>query len=233
MDAPPPCTAEPVEAVLFDFHSTLVDQGDTTDWIERAWRHAGRPGDAAEGFGHAALERLAAFADRVWEHARDVDPASERDLDPVRHRSVFISVVGEAPGVDAELAAALYATMLPTWRPYDDAVPVLSALRDRGVRTGLVSNIGIDVRGLLADEGLAELLDAVVLSYELGVVKPHVGIFEEATRRLGVAPERTLMVGDSWRDDAGAAQLGIRTLLLPPTAGPAHGLALVLRLVGG
>lgn len=233
MDAPRPAAAEPVEAVLFDFHSTLVDQGDATDWIERAWRHAGRPGDAADGLGQGELGRLAAFTDRVWEHAREVDPASERDLDPERHRGVFIAVVGQAPGVDAELAAALHATMLAPWRPYDDAVPVLAALRERGVRTGLVSNIGVDVRGLLDAEGLAGLLDAVVLSYELGVVKPEVGIFEEALRRLGVAPERTLMVGDSWRDDAGAAQLGIRTLLLPPTSGPTHGLDLVLRLVGG
>lgn len=39
------------------------------------------------------------------------------------------------------------------------------------------------------------------------------------------------MVGDSWRDDAGAAALGIRTLLLPRTTGPVHGLDAVLRLV--
>ncbi len=233
MDSLTPRAAEPVEAVLFDFHSTLVDQGDTTDWIERAWRHTGRPGDAHEGLGRRAAQRLAALADRVWEHARDLDPTSERDLDPERHRSVFLAVVGQDPGVDPELAAALYATMLTTWRPYDDAVPVLAALRDRGVRTGLVSNIGVDVRGLLDDEGLADLLDTVVLSYELGVVKPHAGIFEEAVRRLDAAPARTLMVGDSWRDDGGAAQLGIRTLLLPPTPGPTHGLDLVLRLVDG
>ncbi len=40
------------------------------------------------------------------------------------------------------------------------------------------------------------------------------------------------MVGDSWQDDAGAAAIGVRTLVLPRTDGPEHGLDLVLRLVG-
>jgi FMN phosphatase YigB (HAD superfamily) len=41
------------------------------------------------------------------------------------------------------------------------------------------------------------------------------------------------MVGDNPHDDAGAALLGIRTLLLPRTSGPRHGLDVVLRLVDG
>jgi beta-phosphoglucomutase-like phosphatase (HAD superfamily) len=72
----------------------------------------------------------------------------------------------------------------------------------------------------------------VVLSYEVGVVKPDPEIFRRATNLLGLSAEQTLMVGDSWRDDAGAAAIGIRTLILPRTIGPVHGLASVLRLVG-
>ena len=40
------------------------------------------------------------------------------------------------------------------------------------------------------------------------------------------------MVGDSVEDDGGAAHVGMRTLILPRTAGPTHGLEQVLRLVG-
>jgi hypothetical protein len=39
------------------------------------------------------------------------------------------------------------------------------------------------------------------------------------------------MVGDAWQDDAGAAALGVRTLILPRTDDPSHGLELVVRLV--
>jgi HAD superfamily hydrolase (TIGR01549 family) len=226
-----PSVATPIEAVLFDFHSTLVDQGDAATWLALAWQHAGRDGDPASVLGAAQVAELTAWADRIWERARDVDPGSLRDLDPGSHRSVYDTLVEQAPHVDAELADAMYATMLETWIPYDDTIPVLRELAARGVRTALVSNVGIDVRVVLDRAGLGDLLDEVVLSYEAGVVKPDTVIFAAALERLGVPPERALMVGDSWRDDSGAAQLGIRTLLLPRTSGPAHGLELVLRLV--
>ena len=122
--------------------------------------------------------------------------------------------------------------MLEYWIPYSDAVPTLSGLRDRGVRTALVSNVGVDIRPVLDRTGLTGLLDSIVLSYEAGAVKPAEGIFQAALNALSVEPERALMVGDSWLDDAGAAALGIRTLLLPRTRGERHGLGLVLRLVG-
>jgi HAD superfamily hydrolase (TIGR01509 family) len=224
--------AEPIEAVLFDFHSTLVDQGDAATWLALAWEYASRDGDPVDVLGAPQVEELIAWADRIWERARDVDPENRRDLDPVGHRSVYDALVEQAPHVDADLADAMYATMLETWIPYDDTIPVLRELAARGVCTALVSNVGIDVRVVLDRAGLGDLLDEVVLSYEAGVVKPDTDIFAAALDRLGVAPERALMVGDSWRDDSGAAQLGIRTLLLPRTTGPAHGLELVLRLVG-
>ena len=88
----------------------------------------------------------------------------------------------------------------------------------------------VDLRPILQRAGLA--VDAVVLSYEVGSVKPDRGIFEHALALLGATPDESLMVGDSWRDDAGAAALGIRTLLLPRTTGRTHGLAAVLRLLG-
>ena len=57
-------------------------------------------------------------------------------------------------------------------------------------------------------------------------------LYETLLEQLGVPAGRALMVGDSWQDDAGAAALGVRTLILPRTEGPVHGLAAVLRLVG-
>jgi len=218
--------------VLFDFHSTLVDQGDAESWIRLAWQHAGRSGDPSTVLGAEKASRLAAWANRIWEHARAIDPDSKRDLHPDQHRQIYDLLVRDQPDVDAQLARSLYETMLETWIPYEDAVPVLRALHAKGIKTALVSNVGIDVRGVLQRAGLSDLLDAVVLSYEAGAVKPDVTIFAQALELLRVPAERALMVGDSWRDDSGAAQLGIRTLLLPRTSGPTHGLDLVLRIVG-
>jgi HAD superfamily hydrolase (TIGR01509 family) len=220
-----------IRAVLFDLHQTLVDGGDTVRWIELAWHHLGRPAplELRDGVAVAALAR---WLDDVWSHATVIDPTSERDLDGDTHRRVFLETLAAAPGADPELRSALYTTLPSALTAYEDARPVLAALRAGGIRTALLSNIGFDVRPLLEREGLASLLDAVVLSFEVGAKKPDGRIFEHALARLEATPEEALMVGDSWRDDAGAAALGIRTLVLPRTRGPMHGLDAVRRVVG-
>ena len=221
----------PIRAVLFDFHSTLVDQGDPNSWLDLAWQRAGRDGSPSDVLGDDGRAELAGWVNRIWEHARDIDPRNERDLSPTRHREVYDELLAQVPAVDDDLAHALYECMLETWIPYDDSIPVLTELRRRGVRTVLVSNVGLDVRPVLDAASLTELLDAVVLSYEAGSVKPHAPIFETALSAAGVSAENALMVGDSPHDDAGAALIGIRTLLLPRTSGTRHGLDLVLGLV--
>ncbi|WP_052666814.1 HAD family hydrolase [Nitriliruptor alkaliphilus] len=220
-----------IDAVLFDLHQTLVDGGDAHRWVDLAWAHLGRHGPVALRDG-VPIADLAAWLDDVWQHAAVIDSHGERDLDGDAHRQVFLDTAASAPGVDAELAAALYATLPDALTAYDDAEPVLAALRGNGVRTAVLSNIGFDVRPLLERSGLSALLDTVVLSFEVGVKKPDPAIFQLTLDRLEVPPEAALMVGDSWRDDGGAAALGVRTLVLPRTRGPIHGLDAVRRLVG-
>jgi HAD superfamily hydrolase (TIGR01509 family) len=221
----------PIDAVLFDFHSTLVDQGDPYTWLDLAWKRAGRTGAPGDVLGASGRDELAGWVNRIWEHVREVDPHNERDLSPVRHREVYDVLMQRVPAVDDHLAHALYECMLETWIPYDDTVPVLTELRRRGARIALVSNVGIDVRPVLRAGELTHLFDAIVLSYEAGSVKPAAPIFEQALTALGARPENALMVGDSPHDDSGAALIGIRTLLLPRTSGTRHGLDLVLGLV--
>lgn len=224
--------APPVRGVVFDFHHTLVHGGDTPTWFENAWRDLGRDSDARTALGDDTFEAALAYVDRLWEHARVIDPDSERDLDAVRHREVYDRTVGDAPGVDGELADALYAVMMRQWDPYDDALPVLKALRDSGVRVVVLSNVGYDLSPVLDRTGIADHIDGVVMSYAIGAVKPSPDIFQRALDLLGLPAGDVLMVGDAWRDDSGAAALGIRTLILPRTDTPSHGLSLVLRVVG-
>ncbi len=226
-------SAAPIRGVVLDLHSTLVHGGDPLTWLEAAWRELGRPGRPADALGAPAVVGAAAFLDRIWEHARDLDPDSTRDLDPQRHREVFDRTIARIPSVDPALADALYRTMAAQWESYDDAVPVLEALRAAGIRVVVLSNVGFDLTQTLARTGLADRVDGVVMSFEMGVVKPAPEIFERALDLLGLAAPEVLMVGDTWPDDGGAAALGIRTLLLPRTDGPVHGLELVLRLVTG
>lgn len=226
-------TMPAIRGVVFDVHSTLLHGGEPVRWLETAWEALGRPARARDALGAELLGEAAAFLDRIWEHARALDPHSGRDLSPRRHREVFDATIQRAPGVDSELADALYAAMAQQWQAYDDVVPVLTALREQGTRLVALSNVGFDLAPTLARTGLGALLDGLLMSYELGVVKPDPAIFTAALGLLGLPAAEVLMVGDSWLDDGGAAALGIRTLLLPRTDGPEHGLAAVLRLAAG
>lgn len=215
---------------MFDFHTTLVDGGDPYEWLDLAIAATGAPRPTH-------LDAAARFLDNVWEHAGDVDPKSSRDLSPADHRRVFEELMDHAraaEGVDIDplLAGELYRIMPEQWHPYVDALPVLRQLRAAGIRVALISNVGIEVAHILDRTGLAELLDAVVLSCHVGAVKPDPAIFEQALADLGVEPRFALMVGDSQVADAGAVGCGVRTLLLPRTRGRIRGLDIVCRVAG-
>ena len=121
--------------------------------------------------------------------------------------------------------------MLDVWHAYEDTIPTIEALQEIGVKVCLLSNAGVPIRTVLDREGLTPLINGVVLSYEVGLVKPDIRIFQTALDAIDCPANEALMVGDSGRDDSGGTALGIRTLILPRTSGPVHGLGAVVSLV--
>ncbi|HYX89139.1 MAG TPA: HAD family hydrolase [Gaiellaceae bacterium] len=96
---------------------------------------------------------------------------------------------------------------------YDDALPVLAALRAEGLKLGLVSNTGRDLEEFVAHHGLA--VDAAVGSRAFGRTKPHPTIFRAVLERLEVEPADAAMVGDSPEDDVeGARAAGMSAAFL-------------------
>ncbi len=106
------------------------------------------------------------------------------------------------------------------------AVPVLQALRDRGLRTGLLSNTHWP-RELherwLEQAGLLDLLDVRLYTCELPHMKPHRDAFRGLLDAVGVEAARAVFVGDRPRDDvSGAQSVGMRAVLLTGRPVPAH-----------
>ena len=96
---------------------------------------------------------------------------------------------------------------------YDDALPVLAAMRRHGLRIGLISNGQRDLEEFALHHGLD--VDVACGSLAHGRIKPHPSIFEAALAALGVAVDEAVMVGDSYRDDIeGARALGMRAILV-------------------
>jgi HAD superfamily hydrolase (TIGR01509 family) len=95
-----------------------------------------------------------------------------------------------------------------------DAVPFLESLRERGVRTAFVSNCAENTRPMLAEHGLSDLVDELVLSCEVRAAKPDPAIFELALERLGMDAGETVFVDDQQRFCDAAAELGIHALTI-------------------
>ena len=96
---------------------------------------------------------------------------------------------------------------------YDDALPVLTALRAAGLKIGLLSNTARDLDEFVAHHRLS--VDAVLTSRAHGKTKPHETIFRHMLELLGVEPGEAVMVGDTLEDDVeGALAVGMRAVLV-------------------
>jgi HAD superfamily hydrolase (TIGR01509 family) len=189
-----------VEAVLFDWNNTLVQ----FTWDDELLAEGHRAGLAAIGSGADHAEFTRRYREVVLERATPDDDYGDllRDLG-VDDVDLF---------VDAEHEA---------WRPayalLGSAHALLDSLRSRGLKTGLVANSWPDPgRVLRADAarlGLAERLDVMVFSEEVGSRKPEPEIFLHTLGLLGVEPEQAVFVGDGLETDVhGAARVGMTTV---------------------
>jgi HAD superfamily hydrolase (TIGR01509 family) len=214
-------------AVFFDWRGTLAHLPEPEWWVGRALASIGRP--VAPQVVRAAVAGLDAAAELPEVLAAERHEDCSWEL----HRQVTMRRF-ELAGLDSELAEALDRLDLdPASHPlYPDVPQVLAALRARGVRVALVSDVHFDLRADLAEHGIAAFVDAWVLSFEHGFQKPDPRMFTLALDAVGVQPDEALMVGDRASHDGGAAAVGIATLILPlrRALGP-RGLDVVLRLV--
>ncbi|GAA3837835.1 HAD family hydrolase [Streptomyces chiangmaiensis] len=230
-----------IKGVLFDFSGTLFRIESTESWLRAVLAEADVTLSEAELVRTAEqLEAAGALAGG----ALPEDPLPDdlaalwavRDCSAEAHRAAYTALSRRVPLPAARLHDALYDRhMTPAaWRPYPDTAEVLGALRERGVAVGVVSNIGWDLRPVFRAHGVDPYVDAYVLSYEHGVQKPDTRLFAMACDALGVAPQDTLMVGDSRPADGGAADLGCAVHFVDhrPVAERPDALRPVLGLIG-
>ena len=197
-----------VRAVLFDWGGTLSTHVDV-DLLDM-WRAAAAvlaPDDP-----EPVAAALLAAEHHWWRTSVAAGDRSGTTEELVRSvaRETHLDVAGAL--------AAYHSAWALTVAHDPDAVEVLTALRQRGLRTGLLSNTHWP-RALherwLADAGLADLLDVRLYTSDMTHMKPHPEAFGALLDAVGVRPEEAVFVGDRPRDDiAGAQAVGMRTVLL-------------------
>lgn len=91
-------------------------------------------------------------------------------------------------------------------RLHPQILPMLSGLKERGVKIGLITNCFSEEAKLIRESALFRYFDAPCLSYELGVRKPDPGIFRMCLDELGIPAENCLYVGDGGSQELEAAR---------------------------
>jgi HAD superfamily hydrolase (TIGR01549 family) len=197
-----------LQAVLFDVDFTLAKPGPLLG--PEGYRDAGRRLGLELDPERYAEARAAALLD--LQHHPELDHDEEVWIRFTEDIVLGMGGVGESC---RRVAVAITDGWLESenFELYEDVLPVLSALRQAGLKIGLVSNTSRDLDAFVRHHALD--VDAWVSSGVHGKVKPSPSIFKAVLELLEVEPEAAVMVGDSPEDDvAGAEALGIRALLL-------------------
>ncbi len=202
----PPLSA--FRAVLFDWGDTLFHAPHAPEVIVSFARSVGVEMSEA---------RARELWDDVWALGKTPEEiAKGRDLSIEAHRRVWVDLFSRFDNVVPGLSRALYVRVMDprSWVPYADTRATLEAVRRRGLKVGVVSNVPADLRPVFAKHKLDELVDSYTHSFEVGAEKPDPAIFLAAAKSLGVKPSETLMVGDH-EVDRGAERAGMRVFILP------------------
>jgi putative hydrolase of the HAD superfamily len=191
-----------LDAVTVDGFGTLLELESPVTQLAAALE--------ARGVHRSLPEVAAAFAAEAAHYkprshlARDASGLARLRRDCVR---VFLDTLA-APLAPETFVEPFMASLV--FRPADGAVSALAALREHDLKLAVVSNWDCSLPEQLAALDLLDAFDAVVSSAEAGAAKPDPAPFRVALERLGVAPERSLHIGDEGIDERGAAAAGMR-----------------------
>jgi putative hydrolase of the HAD superfamily len=216
-----------LRAVLLDALGTLLELEPPAPRLRAELAARGVAVSEAE----AAAGMRAEIAYYRAHHDEAVDGAA---LAALRDRctTVLAGALPEHARGAPDLRGALLASL--RFRPYPEVADALAGLRAAGLRLIVVSNWDVSLHDVLERTGLRGLVDAVVISAELGVAKPDPAIFRAALDRLGASAADAMHVGDSVEADvAGARAAGLEAVLVARNGGQApDGVRVVASLDG-
>jgi len=213
-----------IEAVIFDWGGTLSEYAEIE--LYDMWKLAAAHLARATGRPEPELTaQLLAAELRYWDGVKTSQKTGTLQQ--------ILAAESQALGLDVTQAVVEETAQrhLDAWTPHirhhADAADSLRALRGAGLKLGLLSNTHWPEayhEHFLERDGLLGLLDVRAYTSNMNHSKPHREAFLHVLERLGVPPERAVMVGDRPIDDVwGAQQLGMRGVWRPHSGSPPIG----------
>ena len=190
-----------LDCVTIDAYGTLFALEDPVPVLESGLRRHGverSPDEIA-----TALKAEIDYYSAHTSEGRDTD-----SLARLRRDSCALFLSSLAVEINSEEFLPDFAVSL-RFRAELGAIEGLRRLRDCGLALAVVSNWDCSLEQRLEETGLLGFFDCVVSAAQVGTSKPDPRIFLYALKQLSAAPARSLHIGDSEGDRAGAAAAGM------------------------
>jgi epoxide hydrolase-like predicted phosphatase len=182
----------PIKAVIFDFGGVLVrteDRGPRTQLAARLGKTYAELGMLVFDSGSSQQAQLGEITSaQHWEQVRKVLNISPAELLEVRGK------FWEGDSLDGNL------------------VDYLRGLRPR-YKTALLSNAWDDLRQYIEEDWhIEDAFDQIIISAEVGLVKPDERIYQLAISKVGVDPDEAVFVDDFPENVIGAREVGLQAI---------------------
>ena len=189
--------------ILFDYAHTLAWEPDT-DFLrgeEVVFRYI------RENPKSVTAQEASALGTRIW-----LEQRAARHIGVELHEHQQLRLKYDALGLTFDLPMNELEKLLWTATTPGEAMPgvpdMLKALQVRGIRTGVISNLGWSQEALT--DRLTRLLghtfEMVLVSSEYGIRKPHPLLFQVALSRAGLEAQDVWFCGDQIEADVYGAQ---------------------------
>lgn len=203
-----------IKTVLFDLDDTLYRE---RDFVEQAFHHAAV-------FFAGYLEEKRKKSREQKNNSEDM-PGRETpealtdqmiELMEQEGRGEIFNRLCERYGADMPVQelVRIYRETNPVLSLYPDGEKLLLLLKEKGIKTGLVTDGNAEVQHRkIRALGLDKRLDVVLASYDLGLSKPDPEVYAHCLRKLGCRPAEAVYIGDNpLKDFVGARELGMKTV---------------------
>jgi putative hydrolase of the HAD superfamily len=201
------------KAVLLDAFGTLVTL-DAPAPLLRALLSERLSVEVTEAEAKHALQAEIAYYRAHLQEGIDIERVAHLHA---RCAEVLRGALPRSPALDGADSGAVTALLLDSLRfaVFPEVPATLARLRKAGLRLVVASNWDASLNSVLDRVGVLELVDGVVNSAATGYAKPDGRLLERALALAAVPPDAAVHVGDSFREDVGAAlAAGVRPVLL-------------------
>jgi epoxide hydrolase-like predicted phosphatase len=130
--------------------------------------------------------------------------------------TTYWSEVAQELKLSSEMLAQLQAEFYQGDVLDQNLVALIRRFKQEGFRTGLLSNNILDLFSEIGELGLSDVFDQIVISADIGVMKPAAAAYLKILDALGVAPENAAFVDDFPQNVEGARAVGMHGILFSP-----------------